>query len=111
MISKIQGILEELDGQSAFIRLDALGTDGLGMTYQVLLAAYAAARLGGQGAQAGRIGQPIVLHTLHYLESQNQGAVLIPRRVGPPRFPRVARASARRKGRKLLILRNFRVAE
>ena len=82
MISKIQGILEELDGQSAFIRLDAMGTDGLGMTYQVLLAAYAAARLGGQGAQAGRIGQPIVLHTLHYLESQNQGAVLIPRLAG-----------------------------
>jgi len=80
MISKIHGILEALDGQSAFVRTDA--GQGPGMTYQVHLQAYAAARLSGQGEQAGRIGEPIILHTLHYLESQGQGAVFIPRLAG-----------------------------
>ncbi len=82
MIRIIQGILQELDGPSALIRLESAGTDGLGITYQVLLQAYAAARLSGQGAEAGRIGQPLTLHTLHYLESQSQGAVFIPRLAG-----------------------------
>jgi Holliday junction DNA helicase RuvA len=82
MIRIIQGILKELDGPAALIHLDSAGADGQGITYQVLLQAYAAARLSGQGAQGGRIGHPITLHTLHYLESQGQGAVFIPRLAG-----------------------------
>ena len=70
MIARIEGILEAVDKSS--VRIAAAG----GLTYEVLVPAYAAARLG------GRIGQTIELHTLHYLESQNQGATLLPRLAG-----------------------------
>jgi len=70
MIARIQGRLIELIGDNALIELDN------GLTYEVLLPAYTSARLGGS------IGQAISLHTLHYVESQNQGATMLPRLAG-----------------------------
>lgn len=70
MICRIQGLLESL--------LDGRATIALphGLTYELLLPSYVAARLGGQ------IGSVVTLHTIHYLESSNQGASLHPRLVG-----------------------------
>lgn len=70
MIARLQGVLAELDPSGALI-----GAEG-GLTYRVLLPAYTAGRLGGS------IGQRVDLHTLYYIESQNQGAMLLPRLVG-----------------------------
>lgn len=70
MIARLQGVLAELDASGALI-----GAEG-GLTYRVLLPAYTAGRLGGS------IGQRVDLHTLYYIESQNQGATLLPRLVG-----------------------------
>ncbi len=70
MIAKIEGILESIDADKAYLRLPT------GMTYEVLLPAYTSARL------SGSIGDEITLHTLHYLESQAQGATIFPRLAG-----------------------------
>ena len=70
MIAKIEGILESIDADKAYIRLP----DGL--TYEVLLPAYTSARL------SGSIGRDVTLHTLHYMESQAQGATIFPRLAG-----------------------------
>ena len=63
-------MLEAVDGGSALVRVDG------GLTYEVLLPTYATAELSGQ------LGQVVELHTLHYLESQNQGATMQPRLAG-----------------------------
>jgi len=77
MIAKIEGTLESLDGGSAFVRLGPAGSvSGSGLTYEVLLPAYVAARLG------GAIGQQITLSTLHFIESQGQGTTMVPRLAG-----------------------------
>ena len=70
MIAKIQGILDELLEGAALVR-----TEG-SLTYEVLLPAYAAARLGGS------IGQPVTLHTLYFIEGQAQGTTMTPRLAG-----------------------------
>jgi len=70
MIAKIEGSLDSLDNDRAQIRL----ADGL--TYEVLLPAYTAARL------SGSLGQTVTLHTLHYMESAAQGATIYPRLAG-----------------------------
>jgi len=70
MIARIEGILESIDADKAYVRLP----DGL--TYEVHLPAYTAARLNGS------IGQTVTLNTLHYLESQAQGATIFPRLAG-----------------------------
>ena len=70
MIARIQGVLEAVDGGSAMVQVDG------GLTYEVLLPTYATAEL------SSRIGQVVELHTLHYLESQNQGATMQPRLAG-----------------------------
>lgn len=70
MIVKLEGNLESIDADRACIRLP----DGL--TYEVLLPAYTSARLNGS------LGQTVTLHTLHYLESQAQGATIFPRLAG-----------------------------
>ncbi len=70
MIAKIEGLLESVDADKAYVRTP----DGL--TYELLLPAYTAARLNGS------IGRDITLHTLHYLESQAQGATIYPRLAG-----------------------------
>jgi Holliday junction DNA helicase RuvA len=70
MISKISGVLESVEGSVANVRVDG------GFTYEVLVSGYTAARLG------DGIGQPITLHTLNYIESQDQGASFLPRLAG-----------------------------
>jgi Holliday junction DNA helicase RuvA len=70
MIARLQGLLEAVEGGIAYVRV------GEGITYEVLVSTFTAARLGGM------IGQPIEFHTLHYLESQNQGATILPRLAG-----------------------------
>lgn len=70
MICKITGRLENLVGAAAHIAL----TNGL--TYELLLPAYAAARLGGD------IGRSVTLHTIHYLEGSSSGGNMIPRLAG-----------------------------
>jgi Holliday junction DNA helicase RuvA len=47
-----------------------------GLTYEVLLPVYAAARL------QGSMGQPVTLYTVYFIESLNQGASLVPRLAG-----------------------------
>lgn len=71
MITCLRGVLEGVEHGAAHVFVEASG-----LTYEVLLTAYAAARLGGQ------IGQPVILHTLHFMESQNQGATILPRLAG-----------------------------
>ena len=70
MIASITGTLTDLQGETAYI--DA----GYGVVYELLLPAFAAHRL------AVSVGQPITLHTLHFLESNNQGATYLPRLAG-----------------------------
>lgn len=70
MIARIQGVLESIEGNVVLLQLPA------GLTYQVLVPAYTAARL------AGSLGQSITLHTYHFVESQGQGTTLIPRLAG-----------------------------
>jgi Holliday junction DNA helicase RuvA len=70
MIARIHGILEEIEGSTALIRLNE------GVTYQVLVPAYTAARLGAS------IGQDVTLYTFHFIESQGQGMTMIPRLAG-----------------------------
>ena len=70
MIWKIHGALDSLVNGSARVAL------GDGLTYEVLLPAFAAARLG------ARVGQTVTLHTVHYLEGSSQGANFIPRLAG-----------------------------
>lgn len=70
MIASVTGTLTDLQGETAYI--DA----GYGVVYELLLPAFAAHRL------AVSVGQPITLHTLHFLESNNQGATYLPRLAG-----------------------------
>ena len=70
MIVKIKGILESVEGGGALVQTDT------GLTYEVLVPAYTAARLGGS------LGQEITLHTLHFIESIGQGNTLLPRLAG-----------------------------
>ena len=76
MISQIQGVLTDVSGQSAFLRMDHSAGS---VTYEVLMPAYTAARL---AADRSQIGKPFTFHTLHYLESQSQGAMMVPRLAG-----------------------------
>ena len=70
MIARIEGKLESIEAERAYLRLPG------GMTYEVLLPAFTSARLGGS------IGGDVTLHTLYYLESQAQGATIFPRLAG-----------------------------
>ena len=70
MIVKIEGLLESIDADRGRVRMP----DGL--TYELLLPAYTAARL------SGSVGKTVTLHTLHYLESSAQGATIYPRLAG-----------------------------
>lgn len=79
MIARITGVLEQLEGGAALVALDE---GGLGLAREVLVPAYLADRLSGRAGQAASIGAPVTLHTLEYLESQNQGASFIPRLIG-----------------------------
>ena len=70
MICKLHGTLETLVDSRA--RIDVPG----GLTYELLLPAFASARLGGD------IGRPVTLHTIYYLEGSSQGGNMTPRLVG-----------------------------
>ncbi len=76
MIAKIQGVLRSIEQGKALIETG--GGSAPGLTYEVLLPAYAAARL------QGSIGQAVTLSTLYYVESQGQGSTLFPRLAGFP---------------------------
>lgn len=73
MICRIHGLLEHIEDDIATI--DTREGEH-GFVYRVIVSPYTAARLGGS------LGQPVTLHTLHYLESQNQGASFTPRLAG-----------------------------
>jgi Holliday junction DNA helicase RuvA len=73
MIARITGLLESLRQGAALIRI---GGEQASLTYEVLLPAFTEARLG------DAIGTPVTLHTFHFLESQGQGASLLPRLAG-----------------------------
>lgn len=70
MICRIQGILENLANGKAHVVIDG------GLTYEILLPGYVAARLGGQ------IGSSVTLHTIYILEGTSQGASMHPRLIG-----------------------------
>jgi Holliday junction DNA helicase RuvA len=70
MICKIQGTLRRIVGGMAHLEL------GGGVTYEVMVPAYAASRLG------GLLDQPAVFFTFHYLEGSSQGGNLVPRLAG-----------------------------
>jgi len=69
MISRIDGILESLIDARAEVRCGDI-------VYAILIPGVDQQRL------AQRIGERITLHTLHYLESNNQGASFTPRLIG-----------------------------
>ncbi len=70
MIARITGRLEEIADGAAFI--DA----GSGLTYEVLVPACDVERL------ARRVGQEVVLHTIHYVEGDPVRGMLQPRLIG-----------------------------
>ncbi len=71
MIARIEGVLGSIEDGAALVTPTYSS-----LTYQVLLPAFAAGRLGDS------IGQTITLSTLYFLESQGQGATMIPRLAG-----------------------------
>jgi Holliday junction DNA helicase RuvA len=66
MITRLEGRLERVADGRAEVRCGAL-------CYELLVPAFEEMRLG------PAVGQMIELHTLHYLESPNQGSTFIPR--------------------------------
>ena len=70
MISRIAGKLEQVDSSSA--RIDT----GWGLWYDVMVPACDVERL------SRRVGQDVVLHTIHYVEGDPSRGNLIPRLVG-----------------------------
>lgn len=70
MISSIEGELVSVtDGGCALLRCDHI-------TYELFIPGADQQRLGAM------IGQPVLFHTLYYLESQGQGASYVPRLIG-----------------------------
>ncbi len=74
MIARIEGHLESVSNGVALLRTFAQGQGGL--TYEVLLPAFTSSRL------TAKIGQQVQLLTFHFLESQGQGANMLPRLAG-----------------------------
>jgi len=70
MICRITGQLEAIENGKARVALDG------GLSYEVLLPAYASARLGAS------IDTAVTLHTIHFLEGSSQGSNFIPRLAG-----------------------------
>lgn len=75
MIARITGQLESLQTGSVII-LPTASPDSPTLAYEVLTPEFVLARL------AGSIGKTVTLHTLHFLEGQNQGAMFLPRLAG-----------------------------
>lgn len=70
MIARITGQLVDLQSDTALIEATP------GIVHEVLLPAFVAQRL------APSLSKTITLHTLHFLEGQNQGAMFLPRLAG-----------------------------
>lgn len=70
MIARIAGRLEELTGSAALIEVDG------GLWYEVLVPACDVERL------RRRIGQDVILHTIHYLEGDPSRGAQTPRLIG-----------------------------
>jgi Holliday junction DNA helicase RuvA len=71
MICAIEGVLLSLRENVAVVR-----PGGSGLSYEVLLPVYAVERF------ASRVGQTVELVIRHDIESQSQGAILVPRLIG-----------------------------
>jgi len=69
MITRIEGTLERIGEDRALLAVGAVG-------YEVSIPAADVQRL------QERVGEVVVLHTLHYLESQGQGSSFWPRLIG-----------------------------
>lgn len=69
MITRIEGTLERIGEDRALLAVGAVG-------YEVSIPAADVQRL------QQRVGEVVVLHTLHYLESQGQGSSFWPRLIG-----------------------------
>ncbi|MEO0476480.1 MAG: Holliday junction branch migration protein RuvA [Planctomycetota bacterium] len=70
MIARITGQLVDLQNDTALIEASP------GIVHELLLPAFVTQRL------APSLGQTVTLHTLHFLEGQNQGALFLPRLAG-----------------------------
>ncbi|MEM6506667.1 MAG: Holliday junction branch migration protein RuvA [Planctomycetota bacterium] len=70
MIARITGKLVDLQADTALIEASP------GIVHELLLPAFVTQRL------APSLGQTVTLHTLHFLEGQNQGALFLPRLAG-----------------------------
>ncbi|MEM9347510.1 MAG: Holliday junction branch migration protein RuvA [Planctomycetota bacterium] len=70
MIARITGQLVDLQADTALIEASP------GIVHELLLPAFVTQRL------APSLNQTITLHTLHFLEGQNQGALFLPRLAG-----------------------------
>ena len=70
MIARITGKLVDLQNDTALIEASP------GIVHELLLPAFVTQRL------APSISMTVTLHTLHFLESQNQGALFLPRLAG-----------------------------
>lgn len=76
MLARLTGSLESLSANTALLAPE--GTPGI--AYELLLPAYLADKLA--ASNAAHSHEQLTLHTLQYLESQNQGASFIPRLLG-----------------------------
>ena len=70
MIARITGKLVDLQADTALIEASP------GIVHELLLPAFVTQRL------APSLNQTVTLHTLHFLEGQNQGALFLPRLAG-----------------------------
>lgn len=76
MISRIEGVLEDVVDGVAEVRVgDGAGADGA-FVYELLVPACDAGEL------MTRQGKRVSFHTLHYFESQGQGSHFVPRLIG-----------------------------
>lgn len=71
MITRLEGILEAVEGMEAIVK-----PAGLGLWYQLLIPAFESERL------RQRIGRSVTFHTIQYLEGQGVGSSYIPRLIG-----------------------------
>lgn len=76
MIARITGTLVDLQSDTALIAPGSSPGSDPGVIYEVLLPAFVTQRF------APSLGKTVTLHTLHFLEGQNQGAMFLPRLAG-----------------------------
>ncbi|HWB20094.1 MAG TPA: Holliday junction branch migration protein RuvA [Phycisphaerales bacterium] len=69
MINQLEGMIEDVSEGRVLVKCGAV-------TYELLIPA------SDEGELVTRIGQSAKFHTLHYLESQGQGATYLPRLIG-----------------------------